>query len=234
MALEEYFQAQKRGDILFLLCYFYTVMGEKKKAQIALKHLRTLETDSTEVKELIKALEKAFSEAHSDSETSKPSVLPKAKSGEEKLKAEEALDEGKKRFSESDYGKALTLFAQAILENPKNMEPQWLLGLTNLALGAYPQGYKIFKELLLKAEPLPWEKYYKSVKVFSEHLEKLRRFVRDHPQDNEALFVLGVLFLGIQKHQQALPIFITLKQRLPENPEITRGLELAQKLREKK
>ena len=220
--VEKHLQQQPDShELLFLLSHFYLIINEKSKARVALEYLKKSHPHDTEIAFLWDRLAKEPPPALVPKSTPPP---PSPKTPPQKLQEDvptpmptnKSKEKGKAAFKAEKYKEAARYFAQAIAKAPQDLENQWLLALATFATGQYQFTCNILKKVLQlssqKREAAVWPQYYRAPELYAKHFKNLAEWVKDHPEDYEALFVYGYLLFTAGHAKQALAVFEHLRK----------------------
>lgn len=166
----------------------------------------------------------------------------KAKPGEkadkevehEKRNAErdKLLDDADAKFIRGLYPQAALLYQKAMKVDETDAIARFAVAHSLFALGAYKTAGKNVRMALAKlpdwpAVDLELRKFYKEQGVFAAKLDKLREFVRQHPDDVDAKLLLGYCWHFSGKQDAALEMFNELAEKPGGDKEAERFVNLS-------
>jgi tetratricopeptide (TPR) repeat protein len=108
------------------------------------------------------------------------------------------VEEGRKLFLAGDYQGALAKYDAAIPDLKDDPIVHELRALALFALGDYHEAAATLNALLAVAPGMDWQSMrnqYPDVATYTKQLRALEQFLRDHPDDAAARFVLGYHYL---------------------------------------
>lgn len=129
-----------------------------------------------------------------------PAIMPdppKVPAFVNRADADRIADEGRKAFTNGQYGRAVELFGRAAELSPNEPSNHWLVSQANFALGKYREAVEaIAAGMAIRAD---WSEarfvardlYWKKPELFDDHIKALRQALEAFPNDATLLFLLG-------------------------------------------
>lgn len=132
------------------------------------------------------------------------------------------VGQGNAAFLAGRYDQARRLYASAMLADERDGYAKLLYALANFAIGDYAvSGMAIRRALLTTPElvdyPVDVRSLYEDPVPFNAQLEKLTRYVADHPEYPSALLLLGYIEYAAGAPERAAPILQQLSTADPDD-----------------
>ena len=140
------------------------------------------------------------------------------------------VDFGNAAFNAGEYNEAVRYYVGAVLADDKDAVARLFYGLAQFALGDYDLAAMGMRRALavmpdLIDRPIDLRSLYPDIETFESHLDKLVRFVNEHPSGTNALFVLGYVYYASAQPELAVPTLRALTDLDPKD-------ELASRVRD--
>jgi tetratricopeptide (TPR) repeat protein len=140
------------------------------------------------------------------------------------------VDLGNAAFNDGAYDEAVRYYIGAVLTDDQDGIARLFYGLAQFALGDYDLAATGMRRALvvlpdLIERPIDLRSLYPDLETFESHLNKLVRFVNEHPKGTNALFVLGYVYYASAQPELAAATMRSLTELEPTD-------ELAAKVRD--
>ena len=140
------------------------------------------------------------------------------------------VDLGNAAFNDGAYDEAVRYYIGAVLTDDQDGIARLFYGLAEFALGDYDLAATGMRRALvvlpdLIERPIDLRSLYPDLGTFESHLNKLVRFVNEHPKGTNALFVLGYVYYASAQPELAAATMRSLTELDPTD-------ELAAKVRD--
>ncbi|MHC5111091.1 MAG: tetratricopeptide repeat protein [Planctomycetota bacterium] len=132
------------------------------------------------------------------------------------------IDQGNAAFNQEEYEAAVRFYMAAILEDDSDGYARLFYGLGQFALGDYGLSAIGFRRALVLApdlvtNPIDLRSIYQGQEQFDAHVNKLKSYLGENPEDWEASFVLGYVYFASAAPDMALAMFQTAKAKRPDD-----------------